>query len=93
VISQRDVAVPTHVRIGLGSSVVYDGHTSIFTTEFSSDAVHVWSVSGQYDRQLVSLRKLLSYFWFIAVDVQRHVMYICQKQGRIDVFELTYEPL
>jgi hypothetical protein len=93
VISQRDVAVPRHVSMDSSSKLVYDGHTSIFATDLATVAVHVWSVSGQYDRQLVSLQQLVSFFWCIAVDGQRHVMYVGHDQGRVDVFELTYEPL
>jgi hypothetical protein len=94
VISQRDVALPTHVSMDTSSKLVYDGHTSIFATDNLNVAVHVWSVSGQYDRQLVSLLNLVvSIFWCIAVDVQRHIMYVGHEQGRVDVFELMYEPL
>jgi hypothetical protein len=93
VISQRDVAVPSHVYMDSSSKLVYDGHTSIFATDTSVLAVHVWSVSGQYDRQLLSREQLVSYFWCISVDVQRHVMYLGHGQSRVDVFELTYEPL
>jgi hypothetical protein len=93
VISQRDVAIPWQVRMDSSSKLVYDGHTSIFAKTSGNKAVHVWSVRGQYDRQLVSLQKLVSFFWCIAVDGQRHVMYVGHDQGRVDVFELTYEPL
>jgi hypothetical protein len=92
VISQRDVALPTHVRMDLSDKLVYDGHTSIFATDSANVAVHVWSVSGQYDRTLLSREQLVSYSDCIAVDVQRLVMYVGHDQGRVDVFELTYEP-
>jgi hypothetical protein len=58
VISQRDVALPTHVSMDASSKLVYDGHTSIFATDNLNLAVHVWSVSGQYDRQLLSSEQL-----------------------------------
>jgi hypothetical protein len=93
VISQRDVASPTQVSIDTNSKLVYDGHRSIFAAHAADVSVHVWSVSGQYDRQLVSREQLVSYFWCIGVDVQRHVMYVGHDRGRVDVFELTYEPL
>jgi phosphoribosyl-AMP cyclohydrolase len=106
VISQRDVALPTHVSMDASSKLVYDGHTSIFATDNLNLAVHVWSVSGQYDRQLLSSEQLISHrtsritshitthhIDCIAVDVQRHLMYVGHEQGRVDVFELTYEPL
>jgi hypothetical protein len=93
VISQRDVAVPRHVSMDSSSKLVYDGHTSIVAIDNRNVAVLLWSVSGQYDRQLLSSEQLVSYFGFIGVDVQRQVMYIGHNQGRVNVFELTYEPL
>jgi hypothetical protein len=53
----------------------------------------VWSVSGQYDRQLVSPQQLISKPWRVAVDTQRHVMYVGLEKGTVGVFELTYEPV
>jgi hypothetical protein len=60
-VTWRDVTLPSHVTVDLSySRLAYDGHTSIFVTDKSNRAVHVWSVSGQYDRQLVSPQQLIS---------------------------------
>jgi hypothetical protein len=91
-VTWRDVTVPRHVTVNLGySRLVYDGHTSIFVTDCSNRAVHVWSVSGQYDRQLVSGQQLVSNPCGVAVDTQRHVMYVGREQGIVGVLELAYD--
>jgi hypothetical protein len=53
-----------------------DGYTSIFVTDNINKAVHVWSLSGEYDRQLVSPQQLISKLFRIAIDTKRHVMYV-----------------
>ena len=73
------------------SELAYDGHASIFVTDAGKTVVHVWSVSGQYDRQLVSPQQLISGPCRIAVDTQRHVMYVGLEKDTVGVFELTYE--
>ena len=89
-VTWRDVTVPSHVTVNLGlSNLVYDGH-SVFVTDYWKKAVHVWSVSGQYDRQLVSPQQLVSHAWGVAVDSQRHVMYVGHWKGTVGVFKLTY---
>ena len=94
-VTWRDVTLPSHVTVSLSESkLAYDGHTSIFVTDsVSNRAVHVWSVSGQYDRQLVSPQQLISKPCRVAVDTQRHVMYVGLEKGTVGVFELTYEPV
>jgi hypothetical protein len=80
---------------GTGDRLVYDGHESIFVTDHYNTAIHAWSVSGQYDRQLVSRQQLVCPPAFIAVDTQRHIMYVvCARGvGLVAVFELTYGPM
>ena len=92
-VTWRNITVPSHVTVSVHSKLVYDGHTSIFVTDKSNRAVHVWSVSGQYDRQLVSPQQLTSDPHSVAVDTQRHVMYVGVEKGTVSVFELTYEPV
>lgn len=55
--------------------------------------MYVWSVSGEYDRQLLSLTQFSGIVRSIAVDTQGHVMYVGRSRDTVDVFELTYEPL
>jgi hypothetical protein len=90
----RDVTLPSHETVDIRHSrLAYDGYTSIFVTDGRNTAVHVWSVSGQYDRQLVSYQQLSSLPLCVAVDTQRHVMYVGHDKDRVGVLELTYEPL
>jgi hypothetical protein len=91
-VTWHDVTLPSHVTVDLSNSTLaYDGHTSIFATNFNNRAMHVWSVSGQYVCQLVSPQQLVSKPWRVAVDAQRHVMYVGLRMDSVGVFELTYE--
>ncbi len=83
----------SHVTVDLPTNLAYDGHTNIFIRNFANKAVHVWSVSGQYERQLVS--QLTNGPQRVAVDSCQHghVMYVGRGQGTVSVFELTYESL
>jgi hypothetical protein len=90
-VAWHDVTLPSHVTVDLwNSKLAYDGHTSILVTDNKNKAMHVWSVSGQYDCQLVSPQQLISEPWRVAVDTQRHVMYVGLEKGTVGVFELTY---
>jgi hypothetical protein len=90
----RDVIMPSHVTVTLNNSrLAYDGHTSVLVADRFNRAVHVWSVSGQYGRQLVSPQQLTSDIQSLAVDTQRRVMYVSDVNGTVSMFELTYEPL
>jgi hypothetical protein len=91
-VTWRDVTLPSHVTVDLKCSrLAYDGNASILVMDNKNRAVHVWSVSGQYDRQLVSPQQLISHPRRVAVDTQRHVMYVGHENGTAGVFELTYE--
>jgi hypothetical protein len=88
-----DVTLPSRVTVDLQSvRLAYDGHTNIFINDVANKAVHVWSVSGQYERQLVS--QLTNQPQRMAINNQNgHVMYVGQGSGTVSVFELTYESL
>jgi hypothetical protein len=91
-VTWRDVTLPSHMTVDLDSSkLTYDGRASVFVTDYSNRAVHVWSVSGQYDCQLVSPQQLRSHPWRVVLDTQHHVMYVGHEKGTVGVFELTYE--
>jgi hypothetical protein len=93
-VTRRNVTVPSHVTVDFSNSrLAYDDHKSIFVTERGKKAVHVWSVSGQYVYQLVSPQQLILSPWRVAVDTQRHVMYVGHEKGTVSVYNLTYEPL
>ena len=93
----RDVTVPSHVNIRV-SRLAYDGHQNIFTADFYKRAVHVWSVSGQYDCQLLSPDLHLNNTpECLAVDTSRdgHVtLYVGQSLDLgsvVGVWTLTYQ--
>ena len=96
-VTWRDVTVPSQAHITGNSRLAYDGHTNIFLNDSYNRAIHVLStVSGQYDRQLVSPSHFTSYNRpeCVAVDSQRdgHVtMYVGQWYGLVSVFRLSYE--
>ncbi len=92
-VTWRDVTVPSNVNVDLTNNLAYDGHTNIFMKDFVNNAVHVWSVSGQYERQLL-VSHVTNQPHRVAVDSQRgNVMYVDQTKGTVSVFELTYESL
>jgi hypothetical protein len=93
-VSWHDVTLPSHVTKNLSiDRLAYDGYTSIFITDLYNRAVHVLSVSGQYDGQLEPRQQLPSSIHCVAVDAQRHVLYVGQEYGTVGVFQLTYKPL
>jgi hypothetical protein len=76
-VSWRDVTLPSHVTDNLSiDRLAYDGHTSIVVTDRHRRAMHVLSVSGQYEGQLEPRQQLPSSIYCAAVDSQRHVMYV-----------------
>jgi hypothetical protein len=51
----KDVALPNaQVKVNFGK-MTFDGHTKIYMTDWSNNAVHVWSVDSRYVRQRISL--------------------------------------
>ena len=91
-VTWRDVTLLSDVTLDWVNNLAYDGHTNVFIRDFVNKAVHVWSVSGQYERQLVS--QLANQPVHVAFDSQRgHVMYVGQGSGKISVFKLTYESM
>ncbi len=93
-----DVTLPDHTPVDFHCGrLAFDGHTNIFMTDFDNRAVHVWSVSGQYERQLLSSQHFTTndtnvFPQRLAIDHQRgHVMYVGKSDKTIGVYELTYE--
>jgi hypothetical protein len=93
-VTWQNVTVPSHMTFDSRlSELAYDGHSNIFVTDYNNRAVHVWSVSGQYVCQLVSPQQLSFRPYHVAVDTQRHVMYVGQNNGKVGVIELKCEPI
>jgi hypothetical protein len=85
------VSLPSQTLINLaGSRLAYDGRTSIFLSDYKNKAVHVWSVNGQYDHQLLSSVDFTGKPSFLTVDEQRRLMYVAQSDSTIKVFKLRY---
>lgn len=85
----RNVNVPAQVQL-FTSQLAYDGLGNVFTTVRVNAAVHKWSVDGEYVGML-SLSKNVNYeFRSLVIDMQRHVMYVGQDAGTINVFALRY---
>ena len=89
----RDITVTTtndrQVDMFMGK-LAYDGHTNIFLSEYRNKAVHVLSSSGEYERQLLSSDHIDKPYG-LAVDRERHLLYVGQPFGKVGVFTMTYE--
>jgi hypothetical protein len=72
-----------------GDKMAYGGHDTIFISDQYNAAINVWSVSGKYGRRLVSHPQFLRHSPRVAVDTQRHIMYVGCANGTVEVFELT----
>jgi hypothetical protein len=67
--------------------LAFDGHTYIYVPDSYNKSVHVWSVDGQYHGHLLTTHLCIE---TLALDTQRHVMYVGQKKGVVSVFSLQY---
>lgn len=92
-----DVSLPSEPPVSLMySRLAYDGRRNILVTDSMNSAVHVWLVSGQYDRQLVSKQHFAinSVPVRVALEYKKDgevTMYVSQRPfGLISVFRLTY---
>ena len=84
----------------LGNSLSYDNKMNIFLTQQTSPnkfyngqgdkAVHVLSVDGKYDHQLLSSHQIMNEPQRLAVDNERQLLYVGQNKGLVQVFELMY---
>lgn len=82
-----DVVLPnTQVNVE-NSRMTFDGHTNIYMTDWNNTAVHVWSVNGQYVRQLLSSQDLKFRPENVALNKQLTKLYVAVALG-INVFVL-----
>jgi hypothetical protein len=89
IVTWRDVVAPTSAE-NTFARPVYDGYANVLIADRLKRAVHVWSVTGQYDRRLLSSSGITS-LDVVALDKLRHVMYVGQLKGIVAVFNLTYQ--
>ena len=92
-VTWRDINVPTtdgkHIDL-FNSRLSYDGNMNIFLSDYHNKAVHVLSVNGQYHCQLLSSHHFKNEPCRLAVDKERQLLYVGQKEGVVGVFKLTY---
>ena len=89
----RDINYPTTVGKPIdfsGSRLSYDGDMNIFVSEKYEKAVYVWSVNGQYYRQLLSSHHIKSLPFRLAVIKERQLMFLGQELGVVLVFKMKY---
>lgn len=92
-IKWRNVTLPDMVSVEYGR-LAYDGCSSVWTTDWKNDAVHVWSVHGyyMYVRKLCALKSVHSVRPMgLAVDRERLVMYVGQTERIVNMFTLLYQ--
>ena len=92
-LSWRDVAVPAtgETAINLASSRLgHDGHAYVFLTDQQNNAVHVFSLGGQYQFQLLSSQQINTP-WRLAFDTNYGLLYVGQSRGEVKVFALAYQ--
>lgn len=101
----RDINLPKHVNCNC-CELAFDGHSNIFMTDYNNGAVHVWSVNGHYDHQLLSVHDFSDSDTKVSVDVcnnkpkgvavskqKGHKMYVLQRYDKVDELKLAYEPV
>ena len=88
----RIINVKDHAYIAMHSlcSISYDGKMFIFLGDFTTQAVHVFSVNGQYHCQLLSEKHLSALPIQLSVDKDRQLLYVSQTGGVIGVLKLIY---
>ena len=83
-----DVNEKSGKRINLlFSRLEYDGNTNIFLSDYNQ-AVHVFSTNGQYQCQLLSPDYIKNVPCVMAVDKERHLLFVGQRYSFIEVFKL-----
>lgn len=67
--------------------ITYDGNSAIFIRLYDN-SVHIWLVTGEYDRQLVTLPH--NTVLCVAIDTAHHNLYAGQENGTLNIYALTY---
>ena len=92
-VTWRDINVPItdgkHINLSY-SRLSYDSKVNIFLSDCDNKAVHVLSVNGQYQCQLLSSHQFENEPFRLAVDRERQLLYVGQEEGVVGVFKLTY---
>ena len=72
------------------SKLAHDDNLNIFVSD-SNRAIHLFAVSGDYRRQLLSIEGLRNHPYSLAVDRDRQLLYVGEYDGLVQVFKLIYE--
>lgn len=80
----RNLTLPTNLSLNSFSRLAFDGDSHVYVTKTGA-GVHVLTVTGQYVQLLQSSGTRRSSYG-IAVDRQRHVLYVGQTEGIVSVF-------
>ena len=93
-VTWRDINVTTtdgkHIDLSEYSGLSYDGNMNIFLSDRANKVVHVLSVNGQYQCQLLSPHHFKNKPYRLAVDKERQLLYVGQVESVVGVFKLTY---
>ena len=73
------------------SDLTHDGGLTIFLSDYHNKTIHLFSINGQYHRQLLSSTHIRSMPTRIVVDSERRLMYVAQYDGLVSVFSLSYD--
>ena len=73
------------------SDFTHDGGLTIFRSDYYNKAIHLFSINGQYHRQLLLSTDIRSMPTRIVVDSERRLMYVAQYDGLVSVFSLSYD--
>ncbi len=70
--------------------MAYDGDCNVFLADFNNSTVHLFnSLTGEHQRQLLSLRDGLDGPRSLSVDKGQRLLCVGQRKGEIKVFMLT----
>ena len=70
----------------LDSSLSVDVNRNIFLSEKRNQSVHVFSMNGRYNSQLLSSNELQARPWSLTVDQKRQLLFVGQDNGIVQAF-------
>ena len=74
------------------SRLAFDGiSNNIFLSDFKNCSIHVFSVDGQYLKQLPLSKQIYYQPYRLTMDKDYPYLYVGQYRGIVDVFKITYE--
>ena len=91
-VTWRDLNLTTtdgkYINCSLDSSLSFDGNTNIFLSDCHNN-VHVFSVDGQYQCQLLSSHDMMNTPRKLAVDRKHQLLFVGQTGRVVEVFRLS----